>query len=190
MSEIPYIASEDSTLLRRALSGYTGGLCLEIGAGNAGALVELAARFDTVVGTDLVRPAMMDWKDAGVDFVLADGASCLRSSTFDLVAFNPPYISAEVGADTAVEGGEGLEVPLMFLKEALRVVKSNGKVVMLLNDGAELAKFRGICAGSGFRIDQVASLRVFFEELAVFVGSADNAAQSLLGLGGKLVRPA
>ncbi|HEY6283278.1 MAG TPA: hypothetical protein VIW22_05070 [Nitrososphaerales archaeon] len=171
MSRKPYIASEDSALLRRALSKYSGGSCLELGAGNAGTLIELSGRFATAVGTDIVRPSMMDWKRAGVDFVLGDGASCIRSSTFDLVAFNPPYIAAAVGADPAVEGGESLEVPLMFLKEALRVVKSSGRVVMVLNDAADLVKFRGACASSGFMIEKVASLRVFFEELAVYVAS-------------------
>lgn len=172
MSQTPYIASEDSALLRRAVSEYSGRLCLEIGAGNAGTLIELSARFGKVVGTDIVRPAMMDWKKAGVEFLLADGASCLRSSTFDLVAFNPPYIAAAVGADLAVDGGEELEVPLKFLREALRVVRPDGTVVMLLNDGAELPKFEEACAVSGFRLRRVASRRVFFEELSVFAASA------------------
>jgi len=174
MSQTPYIASEDSTLLRRVVSDYSGRMCLEIGAGNAGTLIELSARFTKAVGTDIVRPAMMDWKKAGVEFVLADGASCLRSSTFDVVAFNPPYIAAQIGVDPAVEGGEELEVPLKFLREALRVVRPDGKVIMLLNDGAELPKFKEVCAGSGFRLRRVASRRVFFEELAVYVASADN----------------
>jgi release factor glutamine methyltransferase len=177
MNASPYLASEDSGLLRKTLSEYSGGSCLEIGAGNAGALVELATRFDTVVGTDLVRPSMLDWKDAGVDFILTHGASCLRSSTFDLVAFNPPYIAATVRDDSAVEGGEGLEVPLLFLREALRVVKSQGKVLMLLNDEADLDEFREVCTGSGFSIERVLSQRVFFEELAVYVASSVNESQ-------------
>ena len=174
MNQTPYIASEDSALLRSALSEYSGRACLEIGSGNAGALIELSPRFSTKVGTDLVRPSMIDWKEAGVEFVLADGASCIRSSTFDLVVFNPPYIVAAIGADPAVEGGEGLEVPLKFLSEALRVVKPDGKVMMLLNDDAELSKFSKACAGSGFRLQRVASRRVFFEELSVYVASAYN----------------
>ncbi|MDA4119229.1 MAG: hypothetical protein OK436_01450 [Thaumarchaeota archaeon] len=174
MSQTPYIASEDSALLRRVVSVYSGRMCLEIGAGNAGTLIELSARFANAVGTDIVRPAMMDWKKAGVDFVLADGAGCLRSSTFDLVAFNPPYLVAPVGPDPAVEGGDELEVPLKFLREALRVVKSDGTVVMLLNDRADLPKFSDVCTCSGFRIRRVASRRVFFEELTVYVASAES----------------
>ncbi|HEV2138583.1 MAG TPA: methyltransferase domain-containing protein [Nitrososphaerales archaeon] len=174
MSQKPYIASEDSALLRRVVSEYSGRTFLEIGAGNAGTLIELSARFADVVGTDIVRPAMMDWKKTGVDFVLADGATCLRSSTFDLVAFNPPYIAAAIVADKAVEGGEELQVPLKFLREALRVVRPDGAVIMLLNDGAELSKFKEVCASAGFRLRRVASRRVFFEELYVFVASAEN----------------
>jgi release factor glutamine methyltransferase len=177
MSQTPYIASEDSALLRRALSEYSGGSCLEIGAGNGGALIEVALRFDTVVGTDLIRPAMMDWKEAGVDLILTHGASCLRSATFDLVAFNPPYIAAAVGDDRAVQGGDGLEVPLMFLTEALRVVKSKGKVLMLLNDEADLTHFSEVCASSGFSMERVLSKRVFFEELSVYVASSVNESQ-------------
>ncbi len=177
MNQTPYTASEDSSLLRRALSEYSGRTCLEIGSGNAGALIELSESFAIAVGTDLVRPAMMDWRRAGVAFVLADGASCLRSSTFDLVAFNPPYIVEAVEADRAVEGGEGLEIPLMFLREALRVVKPDGKVVFLLNDEAELAKFREVCNGSKFRLERVASRRVFFEELSVYVASSATGSQ-------------
>ncbi|MDA4127290.1 MAG: methyltransferase domain-containing protein [Thaumarchaeota archaeon] len=177
MNQTPYIASEDSALLRRALSEYSGLTCLEIGSGNAGALIQLSQSFATAVGTDLVRPTMMDWRKVGIDFVLADGASCLRSSTFDLVAFNPPYIVEAVGADAAIEGGEGLEVPLEILREALRVVKPDGKVVFLLNDEAELAKFRKVCSDSKFRLERLESRRVFFEELSVYVASANSASQ-------------
>ena len=51
-------------------------------------------------------------------------------------------------------------------------------VVMLLNDEAGMAKFEEACAGSGFRLRRVASLRVFFEELSVFVASAENKSQA------------
>jgi methylase of polypeptide subunit release factors len=174
MSGTHYLASEDSALLRRTMAEFSGDSCLEIGAGNAGALVDLTKRFNTVVGTDLTVPAMTDWRGAGASFLLANGASCLRSSTFDLVAFNPPYIAEAVRDDPTVEGGERLEVPLMFFAEALRVVKPGGKILMLLNDEANLTDFRGICEASGFRMERVSSQRVFFEELAVYLASSAN----------------
>lgn len=171
MSGTPYLASEDSALLRRALEKYTGDSFLEIGAGNGGSLVELSKRFDLVIGTDMVRPGMADWKGAGTDFILADSASCIRASTFDLVAFNPPYIMAETGDDAAVEGGLGLQVPKKFLREALRVVKRTGSVVFLLNEEADPKEIERICEERGFRLERVLAQRLFFEELVVYAAS-------------------
>jgi ubiquinone/menaquinone biosynthesis C-methylase UbiE len=71
-----------------------------------------------------------------------------------------------------VEGGDGLEVPKKFLSEALRVVKPTGRIVMLLNDEAEVEVFRRACAGKGFGLRRVGSKRMFFEELSVYEASA------------------
>jgi methylase of polypeptide subunit release factors len=171
MSGTPYISSEDSALIREVLRPYAGGTCLEIGAGNGGALVELAQRFDVAVGTDIAKPAMRDWRGAQASYLLADGAACMRSSTFDLVAFNPPYLREEV-TDTATQGGASLEVPKKFLREALRVVKKGGAVVFLLNDSADLSEFADICEAAGFSMSRVRSVRSFFEELTVYAATA------------------
>jgi release factor glutamine methyltransferase len=162
-----YVSSEDSALLRSVIKRYSGEASLEIGAGNGGGLVELSKAFSLVVGSDLGRPAMADWA-AGADYVLADAAGCFRDATFDLVAFNPPYIDADDLGDRTVEGGRGLEVPLKFLREALRTVRPGGKVVMLLDDRAELSEFEDVCADFGFGVTRVATRRMFFEELTVY----------------------
>ncbi|MDA4124305.1 MAG: methyltransferase domain-containing protein [Thaumarchaeota archaeon] len=170
-----YLASDDSALLRRALGSYSGRACLEIGAGNGGNLIDLKKRFSRALGTDVVRPGLDDWKGAGVDYVLADGASCLKDECFDLVAFNPPYLPLEVAEDVAVEGGKELEVPMKFLREALRTVKRTGRVILLLNDQAPIGELEAICTQRGFNLRKVLSQRLFFEELAVYEASADRA---------------
>jgi release factor glutamine methyltransferase len=172
MSGEPYLASEDSALLRNALGSYSGSTCLELGAGNGGAMLDLARRFDLVVGTDLKRPGMEDWKEGSGQYLLADCASCLRDSSFDLVAFNPPYLREDGEEDSTVEGGIGLEVPQRFLEEALRVVRPAGRVVMLLNDQADIDEFGRICADRGFILKRIGSRRVFFEELSIYEASA------------------
>jgi release factor glutamine methyltransferase len=169
----PYIASDDSALLRTVLATYSGATVLEIGAGNGGNLIELKNRFRRVVGTDLQRPGARDWKGEGADYILADGASCLQDGSFDLVAFNPPYLPLEMTNDLAVEGGKGLEVPMKFLQEALRVVKRNGKVVLLLNDQAPVEMFEAACARKGFALRKVAARHLFFEELSVYEATAE-----------------
>ena len=168
MSGGQYLASEDSALLREALEGRSGESCLEIGAGNGGNLVKLAERFKLVVGTDLVRPSMTDWKEAGADFVLTDGASCLREEAFDLVAFNPPYIPAPV-RDRAVDGGVSLEVPKKFLQEAVRAAKRGGEIVCVLNGEAKLEEFRRIVRRKGFALQPLATRKLFFEELTAYL---------------------
>ena len=172
MSEEPYTSSVDSALLRSVLRGLSGEACLEMGAGNCGNLVELRKKFQLVVGTDLVRPAASDWKGRGIEFLLADTASCLRSETFDLVAFNPPYLAVEVSSDQAVAGGIGLEVPKAFLREALRVVRRTGRIIFLLNDEADVTEFEEICSRMSFALTRIAKRRVFFEELSVYSASA------------------
>ncbi len=167
MSGPAYLASEDSALLRRALRPYSGKRCLEIGAGNGGNLLELSKRFKLTVGTDLVRPGISDWKEAGANFILADGASCMRPSAFDLVAFNPPYVPADPG-DRTVDGGRNLEVPKKFLAEALGAVKDDGEVVFILNNEADMEEFLGLCSALGFGLERLMSERVFFEELNVY----------------------
>ena len=171
MTAHPYIASIDSALLRKALQGSSGGSFLEIGAGNGGNMAEASKGFRLVVGTDLARPTMTDWRREGVEFVLADGASCVRDAVFDLVAFNPPYIPGEV-EDRAVDGGEDLEVPKKFLRDALRAVKGGGEVVFLLNGEARLDEFRTLCTTAGFGMSPLISERTFYEELTVYSARA------------------
>lgn len=170
MSRTPYITSDDSVLLRRMLGSASGRSCLEMGAGNGGALLDLAERFEVIVGTDVLKPGMTDWSPTS-NYILADAATCFRSACFDLVVFNPPYLRSEDYGDCTVEGGKGLEVPLSFLQEALRVVKPAGKIVFLLNEEADLTALRSELRKSGFELVRVASQRMFFEELSVYVAS-------------------
>lgn len=173
MSSGPYVASEDSALLRSVLRGNSGRSCLEIGAGNAGNLVELSAGFDIAVGTDVVKPRMRDWRETGASYVLSDRASCFRSGSFDLVVFNPPYLPTDEVADVAVDGGRG-EIPLQFLKEALRAVKDSGRVLMLLNGETSLSAFEAECNRKGFALRKVAAKRLFYEELSVYEATAGS----------------
>jgi release factor glutamine methyltransferase len=169
MSGVPYASSEDSALLRSAMAGRSGSSALEVGAGNGGGLDVLSHAFSLVVGTDLIRPGMGDWKVRGSNFVLADRATCFRSSVFDLVAFNPPYLPSDVTTDVAVDGGkEGTEVPLGFVEEALRVVAKGGRILMLLQADELPEKVAERIRAGGLRATAVAMKKMFFESLTVF----------------------
>ena len=105
MSSETYISSDDSALLRHALQNYSGESCLEIGAGNWGGLEVLSKRFAFTVGTDLQRPSGHGPTGESVEYILADAASCFREGSFDLVAFNPPYVPSTRFSDRTVDGG-------------------------------------------------------------------------------------
>ncbi len=161
-----YLASEDSLLLRRVLLKFSGQTCLEIGSGNGGNLSELVKRFGFVVGTDIVRPEM---PMEGSELVLADRASCFRDSTFDLVAFNPPYLPSEEVEDPAVDGGrDGVDAAVAFLEEAVRVVKATGTIVILLSSYNPRERIELICREHGLTMRLEESEGLFYESLAVY----------------------
>jgi release factor glutamine methyltransferase len=169
MSSGTYLSSDDSVLLRSALGRYSGEACLEIGAGNGGGLIALAKSYGLTVGTDIQRPSDSSWRGDSVDFVLADAASCFRERSFELVAFNPPYLPSDGLEERTVDGGEGgVAVASHFLAQAMRVTKENGRIVVLLSSESVLAPIRRICDLNGFLMKHLESKHLFYENLSVY----------------------
>ena len=164
-----YAPSDDTMLLIRALSGEGGGNCLEIGFGSGAVLRSLAPKFELAVGTDVTTVAQALVARGSADLCLADRASCFRDSSFDLVAFNPPYLPSENTPDRAVDGGPtGVEVAIAFLDDALRVLKPGGRVVALLSDRGDLARFASHCEALGLELRESERERLFYESLVVY----------------------
>ncbi|MDA4113083.1 MAG: methyltransferase domain-containing protein [Thaumarchaeota archaeon] len=164
-----YLPSEDTALLIRALSGWGSGSVLEIGFGSGAVLQSLLTRFSLVVGTDITSPDRARMAKGSAEVVLADRASCFREGTFDLVAFNPPYLPSEAIRDRTVDGGRGgIEVPMSFLDDALRVLKADGRIVVLLSDHGDLRGFVSHCIGLGLSISEAARAALFYESLVVY----------------------
>jgi release factor glutamine methyltransferase len=164
-----YLPSQDTALLARTLRGYTGESCLEIGFGSGAVLDGLLSRFERVVGTDLVSIPQARAAKGRAEVVIADRATCFRATVFDLVAFNPPYLPSEGVEDGTVDGGRGgVEVPLRFLEEAMRVVRDGGSVVVLLSSESDIDTFKAECESRGLRVFEKASADLFFERLFVF----------------------
>jgi len=179
MSSGAYRAAEDSALMREALAGYSGKVCLEIGAGNGGNLIELEERFEVVVGTDIILPDLDDWR-AGADFVLSDAAGCFREGIFDLIFFNPPYLPSDQFQDPAVDGGkDGLEVPLRFLRQALVLLRKGGRVLVLVSGEKQRAEIVKELDRNGLVVRKVAEKRLFYETLSIYEGSAYSGREGL-----------
>ena len=164
-----YLPAEDTYTLSEALEPFSGGSCLEIGLGSGAVISSVSKRFRFAVGTDIIgleeaRLAL----GPPVELVLADRATCFRDRVFDLVFFNPPYLPAEAIEDEAVDGGpSGVEVPVSFLEEGLRVLAEGGTIVALLSNEGDLRSFLSHCDILGLAVESVTEKRLFFETLSV-----------------------
>jgi release factor glutamine methyltransferase len=171
-----YLPAEDTRLLWDALRPFSGDSCLEIGFGSGAVLASVTDRFALAVGTDIC-PLDEARLAAGKDYqlILADRATCFREGVFDLVFFNPPYLPSGQIVDEAVDGGPtGVEVPISFLEEALRVLKGKGTVVALLSSEGDMASFLNHCSNLGLSVESVIEERVFYETLSVFTIRKDG----------------
>jgi release factor glutamine methyltransferase len=164
-----YLPAEDTYMLRDALEPFSGDSCLEIGFGSGAVIASVSERFRLAVGTDIIgleeaRLAL----GPRVELVLADRATCFQDGVFDLVFFNPPYLPAEPIEDGAVDGGPtGIEVPITFLEEGLRVLRWEGTIVALLSNEGDLRSFLFHCNILGLEVESVAEKRLFYEKLYV-----------------------
>ncbi|MDA4121907.1 MAG: hypothetical protein OK456_01855 [Thaumarchaeota archaeon] len=161
-----YLPADDSALLIDVLRDYKGEACLEIGFGSGAVISSLTERFSVAVATDLAAP---QGETDAKGLFLADRASCFRDRVFDLVAFNPPYLPSEGIDDRAVDGGAGgVEVPMRFLDDALRVLRSDGKILVLLSDSGDVQRFLAHATRLGLSAKERRRKRLFYETLLVF----------------------
>jgi HemK-related putative methylase len=164
-----YLPAEDTYLLRDALRSRSGRACLELGFGTGAVISSLSEKFQLAVGTDIVGlgAARLARSDR-VDLVLSDRANCFRDGCFDLVFFNPPYLPSALEEDSAVDGGTaGIEVPISFLEEGLRVLGDEGTIMALLSDSGDVQSFVRHCVGLDLLVEQVAQAKLFYESLVV-----------------------
>ncbi len=169
----PYRYSEDSRLLGDYLSFLDGsGAYLEIGVGGGGNLSKsnLLEQFCLIVGTDIIdlTPVRKELHQP-VEVVMADRGTCFRPESFDVIAFNPPYLPSDEIVDRAIDGGpSGIVVPLQFLESALAVLKKNGRIIMLLSSDDSIDGVRKFCEERNLSFTKVAETAVFFEWLFLF----------------------
>ena len=164
-----YLSSDDSALLRRAVERYHGRTCLEIGFGSGSNLARLCDSFDEVAATDILRSAHASERPGCVDLVYCDRAACFRDSSFDFVVFNPPYLPSNGVVDPTVDGGRGgIEVPVMFMEEAARVLRPSGTILFLLSSEGDVSGFLRHCERGGLRVKRVMEMGLFFETLYVY----------------------
>ena len=104
----------------------------------------------------------------GSNWYSQTGRTCFRDGVFDLVFFNPPYLPSWPIEDLAVDGGPtGVEVPVSFLEDALRVLTKDGTIVALISDEGDVQAFLSHCSTLGLEVDSVTRKKLFYETLSV-----------------------
>lgn len=172
-----YEPSEDSYLLLKAVEISPGESMLELGCGT-GIVALHAAKLGAVVTAADVSPKAVDCtrRNAArnglkVNTVMSDLFSNIQG-TFDVIAFNPPYLPKEGRTTSWIEkswegGDEGSEMSVRFLEEAWRHLNPGGRVYLVLSS---LGGLMTVLKAAKERYDSelLAEEKMFFESVHVY----------------------
>lgn len=174
-----YTPSEDSFSVASVADGVVWNvrLACDLGCGTgviAGVLVE---KTEFVVATDVDGAAVRCAKNrlAGrgwvtTDFVQTENLSAFREGSFDAVVSNPPYLDSRDG-DIRWDGGiMGIEVPLRFAREASKVLKKKGLLVIAVSSLSPVKLFEECLKAYGYSVVYRANAYMgLMENLMIFV---------------------
>ncbi len=149
-----YEPSDDTYMIMDAIKSLSRArIALDIGCGSGVLSIVIARKGIVALCVDIspcaVESALSTARnnriESLVDIVQCDSATCLRSDSVDLVVSNPPYLPVrEHHLDEGISwsgGVDGIEIPLRFLTEGMRVCKSNCTIVFVVSS---LQKFEAL----------------------------------------------
>ena len=172
-----YQPAEDSALLASATveAVESGDTVLEVGTGSGWVAAQVReTREARVIATDVNPYACRQAHDRGLEVVRADLVSPFRDSSFDVVAFNPPYLPTDPDnewddwMEAALSGGEtGRRLVEPFLERVGRVLAPGGCVLLLVSSLTDREAVESIAADAGFEAEAVREESYPFETLWV-----------------------
>lgn len=179
-----YIPAEDSLFLVEELKKYKGKNALEIGCGSGIVLEILLENFSLVVGTDIDMNIFKYIKEKLHEnefenniplkrerfLICCDSVSAITNLKFDLIVSNPPYLPDDKDIkDATIYGGrKGLETPLKFINESMRLINTHGKILVIISSLVSIDDFESqlLKYGIKFKIAKIKNL--FFEKLFLY----------------------
>ncbi|WP_251343982.1 HemK2/MTQ2 family protein methyltransferase [Haloplanus halophilus] len=172
---VVYQPAEDSRLLAEAAVEHACGRTLEVGTGSGWVAERIATETDcAVIASDLNPEACRQARDRGVPAVRADLVEPFRPSSFDTVAFNPPYLPTDPDnewddpMERALSGGEsGRAVVDPFLDAVGRVLRPGGVVLLLVSSLTGFEAVVDRAERNGFAASTVRQESYPFETLSV-----------------------
>lgn len=150
-----YPPAEDSALLVRATKPLLApeDRVFEVGVGSGWVAEQLLATGACVVGGDINPAACRACADRGVPVIRSNLLDAVRTSSVDVVCFNPPYLPADDRTDAtdwmgrAITGGaDGRAVIRPFLADLRRVLVADGVGVLIVSTLTDLDAVREIAS--------------------------------------------
>jgi len=143
---------------------------MEIGTGSGYISNLLRDRFKQVVATDIDLGAIKETRKnaKNVLFVCCDSSSAITNVVFDLVVVNPPYLPSDTISDVTIDGGNyGIEVTLQIVKDVKRLLKHEGRILIVTSSLANYDLLINKLHQFGFKTDVINRKKLSFEEIIV-----------------------
>ena len=178
VAEDVYAPSDDSLLMISAIHPVQGHLVLEIGTGSGIIALHCAKAGCEVIAVDISQNSLdcaknnAEINSLAVKYIQSDLFSNITGK-FDLIIFNPPYLSGQDAEVLAVNdkrqligGEEGHEISVQFMEQAIHHLTVNGRIYLLTSTETSQKVIQH--ARKLFLVDKIKEQRMFFEVLAVW----------------------
>ena len=172
-----YNPSDDSYLLLKVVELSPDGSLLEVGTGTGLVAVHAAKLGAKVTAVD-INPHAVDCakrnaarNNVRLEVVHGDLFDKIPGS-FDVIAFNPPYLPGEPTSTTWIEkawsgGDEGSEVAVRFLRDAWRHLNPGGRIYIILSSvGGLMSVLKA--AKERYSAEMLIEQRMFFESIFAY----------------------
>jgi len=171
-----YPPSEDTFLLLDEVKRREVSIALEVGSGTGVVALKQASLGAYVVALDVdVKAAKCTKLNSRrnklrcfVDVIVGDLTSPFKAESFELIAFNPPYLPDEEEDKRWSGGLNGKIVSNRFIEEAPLKLKKGGSILLVQSTLSGIDDSITKLGNKGLKVRVLQRLRVgFFEELAL-----------------------
>ncbi len=178
VAEDVYAPSDDSLLMISTINPRASQSVLEMGTGSGIIALHCARAGCEVIAADISQESLDCARNNAqingleIKFIQSDLFSNIDGK-FDIIIFNPPYLSGKDSEVLAVDdkrqliGGEvGHELSVKFMEQAISYLSENGRIYLLTSTETSDRVIKH--ARQLFLVDKIAEQRMFFEVLAVW----------------------